>query len=223
MRFLRRLSLRLRRFPLRLRLRPLRPETRFVLLALLLIFVLYLHFNWLPTVRALVTMELDNETSNLINDAVDAYLAGGGLCYDDLVTLERTADGGVAAARIELAAVNRMKSTILRELDERVPIRVREKVRVPLGNVVMPTLFSGHGLSLPVRVVNLRSTNAELESSFSQAGVNQTLHTLALRVEVDLLLLTPAGLLSRQVSASVPVAQTIIVGEVPNILLHTGD
>ena len=126
-----------RRFPLR-RLRPprpLRPRTKLVLLALLLITALYLHFNWLPTVRSLVAMEVDNETSNLINDAVDAYLAGGGLCYEDLVTLDRTADGGVAAARIDLAAVNRMKSTILRELDQRAPARIREKVRVPLGNV----------------------------------------------------------------------------------------
>ena len=154
---------------------------------------------------------------------MDAYLASGGLCYDDLVTLERTADGGVAAAQIDLSAVNRMKSTILQELGERIADRVRQSVRVPLGNVVMPTLFSGHGLGLPVRVVNLRSTNAELESSFSQAGVNQTLHTLALRVEVDLLLLTPAGILSRQVTATVPVAQTIIVGDVPSVLLHTGD
>ena len=214
-----------RRFPLRrLRpLRPLRPRTKLVLLALLLITALYLHFNWLPTVRSLVAMEVDNETSNLINDAVDAYLAGGGLCYEDLVTLERNASGGVAAARIDLAAVNRMKSTILRELDQRVPARIREKVRVPLGNVILPALFSGHGGSLPVRVVNLRSTNAELESSFSQAGVNQTLHSLSLRVEVDLLLLTPAGIFSRQVTATVPVAQTIIVGDVPNILFHTGD
>ena len=215
MRFFRRLS---QPFPLR-RLRPLRPWTKVLLLALSLIAVLYLRFNWLPTVRALVTMEVDNETSNLINDAVDAYLAEGGISYEDLVSLERNASGGVAAARIDLAAVNRMKSTILRELDERVPIRVREKVRVPLGNVILPALFSGRGGSLPVRVVNLRSTNAELESSFSQAGVNQTLHTLSLRVEVDLLLLSPAGMISRQVTATVPVAQTIIVGDVPSVLL----
>lgn len=205
------------------RVRPLTPRTKLLLLAFLLITALYLHFNWLPTVKALVTMELDNETSNLITDAVDAYLAGGGLCYEDLVTLERTADGGVAAARIDLAAVNRMKSRILSELDQRIPDRVRQSVRVPLGNVVLPALFSGHGFGLPVRVIDLRSTNAELESGFSQAGVNQTLHTLSLRVEVDLLLLTPAGILSRQVTAAVPVAQTIIVGEVPAILLNTGD
>ena len=213
MRFFRRLRLR------RIRFRRLRSRRLWLLLvALCLALILYLRFGWLPTVRELVIMEVDNETSNLINEAVDAYLAQGQLRYEDLVTLERTADGGISAARIDLGEVNRMKSVILRALGERLPDQVRQRVGVPLGNTLLPALFSGRGGNLSVRVVSLRSANAELESAFSQAGINQTLHTLALRVEVDLLLLTPAGLLSRQVSCSVPVAQTIIVGDVPNIL-----
>ena len=207
------------RFFKRLPLRRLRSRRLWLLLVVtVMALALYLRFGWLPTVRELVIMEVDNETSDLINEAVDAYIARGQLRYDDLVTLERAADGGVAAARIDLAAVNQMKSVVLRELDERVPVRVREKVDVPLGNVLLPALLSGRGGSLPVRLVSLRSTNAELESAFSAAGVNQTLHTLALRVEVDLLLLTPAGLLSRQVRCTVPAAQTILLGDVPSAL-----
>lgn len=202
-----------------------RPRNRrlaaLLLLAVTLALVLYLRLSWLPTVRELVCMELDDETSNLINEAVDAYLEEGQIRYDDLVCLERSGDGGVAAARIDLAAVNRMKSMILRELDERVPARVRERVEVPLGNTLLPALFSGHGGSLPVRVVSVRSTNAQLESGFTEAGVNQTLHSLSLRVEVELLLLTPAGLMSRQVSAAVPIAQTILLGDVPNTMFNT--
>ena len=205
---------------LRLRFRPRRPGLLLLLIpALLLALGCYLRLSWLPTVRELVAMEVDNETSNLINEAVDAYLAGQPLRYEDLMRLEYAADGSVSAARIELGAVNRMKSVLLRELDRRVPARVREKVEIPLGNTVLPALFSGHGGSLPVRVVNLRSTNAELESAFAAAGVNQTLHSLSLRVEVELLLLTPAGFLRRQVTCTVPIAQTILLGEVPNILL----
>ncbi len=200
------------------RLRPLRMRTRFLLLALVLGLVLYLRFGWLPTVRELVIMEVDNETSDLINEAVDAYIAQGQLRYDDLVTLERAADGSVAAARIDLAAANQMKSVVLRELDERVPVRIRENVDIPIGNALFPALLSGRGGSLPVRVVSLRSTNAELESGFTAVGINQTLHTLSLRVEVDLLLLTPVGLLSRQVCCSVPAAQTILLGDVPSAL-----
>ena len=215
MRFLRRLPLR------RLRWRVSRRGFLLLLVGMAMALALYLRFGWLPTVRVLVAMEVDNETSNLINEAVDAYLAQGQLRYEDLVSLERTADGGVSAARIDLGEVNRMKSVILRALGERLLDQVCQRVGVPLGNTLLPALFSGRGGNLPVRVVTLRSANAELESAFSQAGINQTLHTLALRVEVDLLLLTPAGLLSRQVSCSVPVAQTIIVGDVPNTLFNT--
>lgn len=210
-----------RRARLRIRLR--RPRVWLLVLALILALVLYVRFGWLPTVHELVTMELENEVSNLINDAVDAYLEQGQLRYDDLVRLERTADGSVAAAQIDLGEVNRMKSVILRELGDRLPDRVRQSVHVPLGNVLLPALLSGRGGSLPVRVVSLRSTNAELESELEQTGINQSLHRLALRVEVDLLLLTPAGLLSRQVTSTVPIAQTILLGDVPNLFCTTGE
>ena len=210
-----------RRVRLRTRLR--RPRVWLLVLALLLALVLYVRFRWLPTVHELVTMELENEVSNLINDAVDAYLEQGQLRYDDLVRLERTADGSVAAAQIDLGEVNRMKSVILRELGDRLPDRVRQSVHVPIGNVLLPALLSGRGGSLPVRVVSLRPTNAELESELEQTGINQSLHRLALRVEVDLLLLTPAGLLSRQVTSTVPIAQTILLGDVPNLFCTTGE
>ena len=207
----------------RVRLRPLRPRSRRLLLllipALLLTLGLYLRFRWLPTVKALVVMELDNETSNLIDEAVEAYLARDPLRYDDLVGLEYNRNGTVAAARIDLVQADRMKSAILRELGERIPDRIRQSVRIPLGNTLLPALLSGRGGSLPVRVLSLRSTSAELESSLTQAGINQTLHQLELRVEVELLLLTPAGFLTRQVTSTVPIAQTILLGEVPNILL----
>lgn len=210
-----------RRF--RLFRRPLRHHPRLLILVLLLGMVLYFRFNWLPMVQKLVSTQIDTEVSDLINEAVDAYLARGQLQYDDLIHLERTADGRISAARVDLAQVNQMKSVILRELGERLPDRVSRSVRIPVGNVLLPALLSGRGGSLPVRVVSLQSTNAELASSSLQTGINQTLHQLELRVDADLLLLTPAGLLSRQVSTTVPIAQTILVGEVPKILLNTGD
>ncbi len=203
--------------------RPLRRHPRLLVLLVLLGMLLYFRFNWLPMVRKLVSTQIDTEVSDLINEAVDAYLAQGQLHYDDLIHLERTADGRVSAARVDLAQVNQMKSVILRELGERLPDRVRQSVLIPMGNVLLPALLSGRGSSLPVRIVSLQSTNAELESSSVQTGINQTLHRLELRVDADLLLLTPAGLLSRQVTSTVPIAQTILVGDVPKILLNTGE
>lgn len=200
--------------------RPLGLRRRLLLLTLLLGLALYLRLGYLPTAERVIRMEIDDETSNLINEAVDAYLAAGQIRYEDLICLEKTDTGAVAAARVDLAQVNHMKSVILAELDSRVPARVSQSVRIPLGSLFFPALLSGRGGSLPVRVLSLRSTNAALESSLSQAGINQTLHCLELRVEVELLLLTPAGLLSHRVDTLVPIAQTILLGDVPGILLR---
>lgn len=200
-----------------------RRRLRLGLLLLLLGLVLLLYLRFIPTVRRLVAMQAENETSNLINEAVSAYLAGERLGYSDLVRLEKDDSGAVTAMQIDMDRANRLRASVLEQVDRRIPDLRSEDVSVPVGNVVFPTLLSGRGGYLPVRVVSLRSSNAELKSSFSQAGINQTLHSLDLDVEVEILLLTPAGFLNLKVDTRVPVAQTVIVGGVPNALITTGD
>ncbi len=207
---------RLPRSPLR------RRKRRILLLILLLLGVLLLRLRWLPAIRRLAAMQADNETSDLINEAVAAYLDQTALTYADLVTLERDAEGAAAALQLNMPQANRMRAGILEQLSLRIPNLETQALGIPFGSVLLPTLLSGRGGRLPVRIVSLRNVNAEFESRFSQAGINQTLHRLELAVSVDLLLLTPAGFLESRVSTTVPVAQTVIVGGVPNLLM-TGE
>ena len=208
-----------RRLPIRL---PRRRRGRLLLLILLLLAVLLLRLRWFPAIRDLAAMQVDNETSDLINEAIAAYLGQTEIAYTDLVTLERDQSGAVAAVQLNMPGANRMRSEILEQLSSRIPNLDTEALGVPFGSVLLPTLLTGRGGRLPVRIVSLRNVNAEFESAFSQAGINQTLHRLELAVSVDLLLLTPAGFLQSQVRTSVPVAQTVIVGGVPNLLM-TGE
>ena len=115
-----------------------------------------------------------------------------------------------------------MRSEIIQQLSLRIPNLETQKLGIPVGNVLLPALLSGRGGMLPVRVVSLQNVNAEFSGEFSQAGINQTLHRLDLTVSVELILLTPAGQQALKVCTSVPVAQTVIVGGVPNILMTGG-
>ena len=192
-------------------------------LIVLLALVLLMNLRWFPTLRRLVRMQAENETSNRINEAMSAYLDAHALTYEDLVRLETDATGAVTAMQLNMEAANRLRAWLLAELDKQIPDMTGQDIRVPVGNVVFPALFSGRGGAIPVRVVSLRATNAELESRFSAQGVNQTLHTVELAVSVDALLLTPAGFLDYHADTRVPVAQTVIVGAVPATLITTGD
>ena len=192
-------------------------------LILLLALVLLMNLRWFPTLRRLVRMQAENETSNRINEAMSAYLDAHALTYEDLVRLETDATGAVTAMQLNMEAANRLRAWLLAELDKQIPDMTGQDIRVPVGNVVFPALLSGRGGAIPVRVVSLRATNAELESRFSAQGVNQTLHSVELAVSVDALLLTPAGFLDYHADTRVPVAQTVIVGAVPATLITTGD
>ena len=203
--------------------RRFRRRAGFGLLAALLALVLLLHFRYLPAVRRLAAMQAENETSNRINDAVLSCLQDLGLDCSDLVCLEKLSDGSVAAAQWDMTALNLLRGALLTELNRLIPDLDSQTLGVPLGNVFFPALLSGRGGRLPVRVVSLRGANAEPCSSFTRAGINQTLCNLELRVSVELLLLTPAGLVTSEVATCVPVSQTLIVGPVPDTLFTTGE
>ena len=59
-------------------------------------------------------------------------------------------------------------------------------------------------------------------SHFSQAGINQSLHQLTMEVSVDVAVLVLGETGSFTINSEVVVAETVIVGDVPQTFLQTG-
>jgi hypothetical protein len=74
----------------------------------------------------------------------------------------------------------------------------------------------------PVEVIAIRNSDASFESHFSEAGINQTRHQLNMTICVDISVLILGKAESFNVCTQVVVAETIIVGHVPDTYLHTG-
>ena len=73
-----------------------------------------------------------------------------------------------------------------------------------------------------MEVLTIRNSDATFASDFNHAGINQTLHQLHMHVLVDVAVLVLGSTVSFTVSADVVVAETIIVGDVPDTFLQTG-
>jgi len=186
--------------------------------------VLCVHTRYLPMVRRVVTMEVDDKTSDIVNEVIADEINAGALRYDSIVNLQTDREGNVTSLTTDMAEANRIRSRLLSEISRRVSHLDEEAIRIPLGDVVAPAILSGRGGSLRVRVVSLENASAEFRSQFSQAGLNQTLHQIYLDVSVDLLVMSPAGILEVKVSTQVPAAQTVIVGDVPQtVIAMTGE
>ena len=78
----------------------------------------------------------------------------------------------------------------------------------------------GRGPNIPVQIVVLTSSRVEFNNSIVSAGINQTKHQINLEVIVDIDILVPWGTESAQVVTEVLIADTIVVGHVPDTYLN---
>lgn len=183
----------------------------FVTTALTLLFRLRLA----PMAERLLSTQVDNQASDAINAAMGEQIADGAIDYDRIITIEKDANGNVSAIRSNMAEINRLKSEILTRLDARLTNLSIEQLGVPLGSILLPELFSGRGPKIPVRVLAVRTSDAVFRNSFTDAGINQTLHQISIDIHVDITILTWTGTQEIAVDSAVAVAETVIVGTVP--------
>ena len=166
----------------------------------------FLRARFEPIVRELAATEMDSVISTLMNDAIDDQIAAGVIQYDRMVFFEKDVDGNLTALRTNMSEINHLKTQIVQKINER---------GVPLGNVLLPEFFSGQGPEVPVQLLSIGTSGAEFENQFSEAGINQTLHRILLTAVVSCTVLIPGGTMSLDVRTQVVVAETIVVGLVP--------
>ena len=179
------------------------------------IMTLIFRYQLAPIAQELIITQVDNQASDAINLAIAEQINEGEIAYDKIVVVEKDANGNVTAVRTNIAEVNRLKTSILRRLDSRLKNMSEEELSVPIGNVLLPELFSGQGPFVPVRVLAVRTSDAVFRNSFTSAGINQTLHQITIDIHVVITVLTWSGTVEIAVDSAVLAAETVIVGTVP--------
>ena len=174
-----------------------------------------------PAVESLAGAQAADEASDLIAEAITAQMELEDISYDSLIVLEKDEKGQLLALRTDMHQLNRLRNETLAIINERIMNDDETELGVPLGSVLLPSLFSGKGPRLPVRVLTVSNSDAEFQSSFQAAGINQTMHRITMQVAMNITLLTPAGTQTLRVESGVVVAETILIGQVPSTMIQT--
>lgn len=192
--------------------------TAVVSISLLVLFRIKYH----GTIRSLAETQVKNTTSDLINDAIDVQIDKGNIQYDRIVYFEKDLNGKITALKTNMSEVNRLKTDILNIINDKILALDTADIGIPVGSLVLPEFFSGKGPAIPIHILSIRNSDAVFASNFEQAGINQTLHKLTMEVSVDVSVLVLAKTESFTVTSEVVVAETVIVGDVPQTYLQTG-
>lgn len=193
-----------------------------ILLVVVLAVLALFRYKYRTAIRGLAETQVRNATSDLINDAIDEQIESGSIQYDRIVYFEKDLNGRITALKTNMSEVNRLKTDILNLINDEILALDTSDLGIPLGSLVLPEFLAGKGPTIPVHIMSIRNSDASFTSDFTEAGINQTLQQLNMQVSVDVAVLVMGETNYFTVSSQVVVAETIIVGQVPDTFLQTG-
>ena len=186
-----------------------------VIFALLLALTVAVVLHMKPVVVDLATARTSNAVNRIVVAAVNDAVDSGRIDYEQLVDFDKDAEGHVTALRSNMAAFNRLQASIADDILQRMAEVSSTDLAIPIGTLTGSPLLAGRGPCLRVRMQSVGTATARFDNQFSSAGINQTRHRIILDVDVHVSILLPGLTTYTKVSNEISVAETVIVGGVP--------
>ncbi len=182
----------------------------------------YIELKLSPMVKVMAVQRARALAEYTVSEAINAQLDKEGMDYSDLVTIEKDADGRVSALKTNIVKINRFKARLSVDILDRLSDGQENVVAIPLGTVINGDLFSGYGPDIKVRLTPVGSVTINIENAFATAGINQTRHQIILKVNAAVSVIMPFRNVSENIESSVCIAETVIVGAVPEAFTNVG-
>ena len=183
-------------------------------LFLLLSCVLIYNLQILPVLFPLAKAKCTTELTDAVNRIVRARMQSDSDGYADFVRLHFGEDGSVASVETNTPRLAKLSGDVVGDVTDALT-HERMTVRIPLGSLSGSALLSGKGPDVRVKLAVSQKITCAVRGDFTESGINQTLHRVFLRVTVEVCALLPGAVQTFSVPTDVCVAETVIIGKVP--------
>lgn len=197
---------------------------RKILLTILLICALFLLLerNLSRTLLDMAYATAHSIALETVNKAAQ-QVVGEGIAYDELMEVQTDAQGRVAMLRANTMRMNQLATETAIIAQEQLNSIENQMVDIPLGAALGVRFLGGFGPRIGVQIVPIGAVRTHYESEFETAGINQTRHKIFLTLETTVSLIVPADSRKVSVNSTVPIAESIIIGQVPDSFVDVND
>ena len=178
-----------------------------VLLAILIFIIVFFQ----TTVQAM--------TTTAVNDAVFQTMENTS-SYEDLVSIERNNAGDIVAITSDSLKINSLARRTASVAQKNLSELSAGGVRIPLGAFSGIEILAGTGPRVNVKIVPIGNILCKFSSKFTSAGINQTLHSIFVDVQTSVSIILPTRTVQVGGSSQVLIAESVIVGKVPDVYLN---
>lgn len=175
--------------------------------------------NLKPTILVVAKAEAEQVAVRAIQDAVNDKVAKS-VEYKDLISIRTDNRGRVVLMQANTIKINSLAAETILDIQKSLSKLEGKVIPIPVGQALKSQLLAAYGPKIKVTLVPIGTVKVKVADDFQQAGINQTRHRLYLNVYSKVKIVIPLVTENIEVAAQVPIAETIIVGEVPQTYLN---
>ena len=187
---------------------------------------IYVDLRLRPAVITVAQYHIQSLINKAVNNAIISVMDKTQYSYDDLVEINRNSADEIVSVNYNSLHINKLRSELIKvsiEETQKIPVSY---VYIPIGNITSIDILQNKGPKLKFTVTPSSYVEAEVESVFQNTGINQINHQIFITVKVTANALIPNYSTSVYSENKVCVAETVIIGKVPdsigNNLIHYG-
>lgn len=172
--------------------------------------------NFKPTVEALAVSLANIYALETIDKSIEE-ISKYNKDYDELCNINKNDTGDIISITTNTVAINKVKLDLSNKIIENLKNPHVKELGIPIGNLTKTYILSGRGPEIPIKILTASSPDLHIKSSFESAGVNQTKHKLSVFANINIIIILPYESINKKVSYETILAETIIVGKVPDV------
>ena len=191
-----------------------------LILCLLVVGVLlYFQRNVTRVLISISEATIRSITTVAVNDAI-YYTLNDVNRYDDLITIERDEAGNVTSITTDSLKINRIARDTAYMSQENLTKMSAEGIQVPIGALTGIEALAGFGTKINIKIIPISNVECRFVSKFTDAGINQTKHSLYLEIVSDISIILPLKSTNLASTIEVLICESVIAGKIPDTYLQ---
>ena len=137
---------------------------------------------------------------------------------DDMISVIYDDAQKVTAVEANSSAVNLVRTAMIQQAIAAFEETSALSVSVPMGTLTGWHWISGWGPLITLPISFTATIISDIVSSLTAQGMNQSAYCIAIQLQITLTVVSPAGCTTVSTNVSYPMAEAILLGEVPDNL-----
>ena len=194
-------------------------KTKLIITAVFFVAIsIYIDVCLRPVVITVAQYRVQGLISKAVNNAIISVMDETNYSYADLVEIVKNEKQEILSVNYNSLHINKLRSELVKATIEETQKLPVTNLYIPIGNITSIDILQNKGPKLKFTITPSSYVEADVESVFQNTGINQINHQIFIILKVTANALIPNYSTSVYSENKVCVAETVIIGKVPNTI-----